>query len=339
MVQRCFSLGIVLLLASTLLYADEGRKGQAGFQFLRIPVGARETAMGNTGMASSAGASAFYWNPAGVAKVKGYETQFSNLDWFGGVSYQQFTGSASIGTLGALALSVQYLSYPDIIETTEESPDGTGATLAPYDIAVGINYSRMMTDHVSFGMNFKYIGESIGLVSAGAFAVDIGLTYKTNYQGLQLGFVIQNYGTKGEFTGSGLRRYILRDDGPPNQTPVPVVIESAEIELPSSVQMGASFLPFKNDQISLMVNADYVVNTFSANRTNLGTELGYNDQFYLRGGYFMNSDYNTSNSGQATFGGGIHYPLTDNFHISVDYAYVDLGLLKNAQYITVGVRF
>ncbi len=339
MIRRCLLLGIFVLIIGSLLHADEGRKGQAGFQFLRIPVGARETAMGNTGMASSMGSSAYYWNPAGVAMVKGYETQFSNLEWFGGVSYQQFTGSAALGTFGAFAISVQYLSVPDIIETTEEAPDGTGATIAPYDIAVGFNFSKMMTDRVAFGMNFKYIGESIGLVTASAFAVDIGLTYKTEYQGLQLGFVIQNYGTKGEFTGSGLRRYILRDDGPPNQTPVPVVIESAEIDLPSSVQMGLSFLPYKSEQISLMVNADYVVNTFSANRTNFGTELGYDDKFFLRGGYFLNSDFNVDKTGQMTFGGGIHYPLTNDFTISVDYAYVDLGILNNAQYLTVGVQF
>ena len=339
MSQRCKFLGITLLLIGSLLFADEGRKGQAGFQFLRIPVGARETAMGNTGLASSAGASAFYWNPAGVAQLKGFEAQFSNLEWFGGVAYQQFIAASSIGSVGTMAFSIQYLSYPDIIETTEQAPDGTGATFAPYDIAVGLNFSRMMTDRVAFGMNLKYLGETIAQVSASAFAVDIGLSYITNYQGLQLGFVIQNYGTKGQFSGSGLRRFILRDDGPPGQTPVPVNIESDEVELPSTVQMGFSFLPFKEDNMSLKLNADYVVSTFSSNRTNIGGEFGYNDMVFLRGGFFMNSDFNTDQSGQATFGAGIHYPVSDNFKLSFDYAYVTLGMLNNAQYITVGMEF
>ena len=206
-------------------------------------------------------------------------------------------------------------------------------------IAVGLNFSRMMTDRVAFGMNLKYLGETIAQVSASAFAVDIGLSYITDYQGLQLGFVIQNYGTKGQFTGSGLRKFILRDDGPPGQTPVPVNIESDEVELPSTVQMGFSFLPFKADNMSLKVNADYVVSTFSSNRTNIGGEFGYNDMLFLRGGYFMNSDFNTDQSGQATFGAGIHYPVSDNFKLSFDYAYVTLGMLNNAQYITVGMEF
>jgi hypothetical protein len=295
--------------------------------------------MGNSGLASAAGASAFYWNPAGVATLKGYEAQFSNLEWFGGVAYQQFIGAAGLGTIGTLAFSVQYLSYPDIIETTEDAPDGTGATFAPYDIAVGLNFSRAMTDRVSFGMNLKFINESIALVSASAFAVDIGLTYNTEYQGLKLGFVIQNYGTKGEFTGSGLRRFILRDDGPPGQTPVPVNFESDKVELPSSVQMGISFLPLQAENLALQVNADYVVNTFSANRTNLGAELGYDKMLFLRGGFFLNSDFDPASDGRLTLGAGLHYPLSEGFQLKFDYAYVDLGILENAQYITVGLEF
>ena len=338
MLKRCILVGVTLLIICGLLFADEGRKGQAGFQFLRIPVGAREVAMGNSGLASSVGASAFYWNPAGVVMQPGFEVQFSHLQWFGDVSYQQFIGTTELGTLGAIGLSIQYPSYPDIIETTEEVPDGTGATFAPYDIAVGLNLSRMLTDRVAFGINLKFIGESIALVNANAFAIDVGLTYKTNFQGLQLGFAIQNYGSNGQFTGSGLRRFILRTDGPPNQTPVPVNIESDDIELPSSVQMGFSILPFKTENISVLVGTDYVVNMFSGNRTNVGAELGYEEKFFLRGGYFMNSDY-SADAGQLTFGGGVDYPISENLRISFDYAYADLGRLNNAQYITIGMKF
>jgi len=338
MLQRCIFLGIALLLISGFLLADEGRKGQAGFQFLQIPAGTREVAMGNCGLASSVGASAFYWNPAGVAAAQGYEMQFSNVQWFGGVAYQQFIGTSTIGNIGTMGLSIQYLSYPEIVETTEV-PDGTGAMIAPYDMAVGLNFSRMMTDHVAFGMNLKFISENIAFVSASAFAVDIGLSYKTGFQGLQLGFAIRNYGTKGQFSGSGLKRFIMRTDGPPNQTAVPVMIEADEIELPSSVQGGFSFLPIMTDDISLLIGADYVVNTFSSDRTNIGAEFVYDNRLFFRGGYFFNSDFSASKNGQLTFGVGLHYPITEDFQLSFDYAYVDLGILKSAQYITVGMNF
>jgi len=321
------------------MLADEGRKGQAGFQFLRIPMGSKQIAMGNSGIGSVSGASAMYWNPAGVATQKSFEFQFSNVSWFGDMSYSHFTTVAGIGELGSIGLGVQYLAYPDIIETTEQAPDGTGATFKPYNLGLVLNYSRQLTEKVSFGLNMKYISETIALVSAEALAFDVGFIYSMGYQGLQLGFAITNYGTKGQFTGSGLRRFILRDDGPPNQTPVPVLFESDRIELPSTIQAGLSFKPINTENISMVINADHTVNTFSANRTNLGTELGYKNNFFLRGGYIVNTDYNETNKGNFNFGLGIQYELMENFLVVFDYAYADLGLLDNAQYITISIQF
>jgi hypothetical protein len=36
---------------------------------------------------------------------------------------------------------------------------------------------------------------------------------------------------------------------------------------------------------------------------------------------------------------GLKYGLENNLSIAFDYAYADLGLLSNAQYITVGLTF
>ncbi|TAK61275.1 MAG: PorV/PorQ family protein [Bacteroidetes bacterium] len=337
--KQFYSLTIAFVLLASLLYADEGRKGQAGFQFLRIPVGAKQVAMGNSGLAGSKGASALYWNPAGVAAMTGYEVQFSNVSWFGDISYQHFTGIAPLGSIGNLGFSVQYLAYPDIVETTTESPEGTGATFKPYDMALVLSYSRQMTDKVGFGINAKYINETIALVSADAFAFDVGLTYKTGLQGLTLGFAISNYGTKAQFGGSGLRTFILRPDAPSNQTPVPVEYESDAIELPSSVQGGLSFSPVVGENMMLTLNADHVVNTFSSDRTNLGAEFGFMEMFFVRGGFITNTDYNETGSGNATFGAGFKYTIENSATIMFDYAYADLGLLDNAQYVTLGIQF
>ena len=84
--KRSLSFLVIICLLSANALSDEGRKGQAGFQFLRIPMGARQVGMGNTGLASASGASALFWNPAGVADQKNYEMQFTNLNWFGEVT-------------------------------------------------------------------------------------------------------------------------------------------------------------------------------------------------------------------------------------------------------------
>jgi opacity protein-like surface antigen len=337
--KRYIYILFVLLLISSIIYADEGRKGQAGFQFLRIPMGAKQIAMGNSGIASVTGANAMYWNPAGVATQKNLEFQFSNVSWFGDVSYTHFTGVAGLGEIGTIGLGIQYLAYPEMIETTELSPDGTGATFKPYDFGLVLNFSRQLTEQVSFGLNVKYVSETIALVSADAYAFDAGLIYSMGYQGLKLGFAISNYGSAGQFSGSGLRRFMNRQDGPPDQTPVPMLFEADKIEMPSSVQGGLSFSPITSDIISIIINADYTVNTFSANRTNIGSEWGYKDIVFLRAGYVVNSDYNKTNKGNFNFGAGIQYELMQNFKVVFDYAYADLGLLDNAQYITIGIQF
>jgi hypothetical protein len=337
--KHCIILLIAIAFVTMTMYADEGRTGQAGFQFLKVPIGARQIALGNGGSTLASGAGAIYWNPAGVASQSNYEFQFSNVSWFGDVSCQYFSAAAGIGDWGTLGFAVQYLGYPDIIETTEEAPDGTGATFKPYDLGLSVNYSRQMTEKVSFGLNVKYLNETIGLVTAEALAFDAGLIYKTGYSGLQFGFAIMNYGTKGHFTGTGLRRFYYRPDAPSIQTPVPILFEADYFELPSSVQGGISFEPFKTENVSTTLCADYIVNTFSRDRQNLGFEVGYDDMIFLRGGYIFQTDYNATTKGNGNFGIGLKYGFRNNIKLSFDYAYADLGILDNAQYITFGIQF
>lgn len=320
------------------LYADQGRRGQAGYTFLKIPLGARQVGMGNAALGSVKGAQAMFWNPAGIALQSGYQVQFSHLEWFGDIKYEYFSGTTKLGRFGHLGIGVQYLGYPDIIETTELAPDGTGATFTPYDVAFILSYARKMSDRVAVGVNAKYINETIALVSSSSLAFDIGFSYDTGIFDTKLGFVISNYGTKGQFQGSGLRRFILRPDGPPNQTPVPVLFEGDQFELPSSVNMGISVVPVKTDNLVLTLNADQVVNSFARDRTNLGGEIAYEDMLYLRGGWTFGTDYSEDDKGSLAFGGGVRYEISRRMAVYFDYAWTDLGFLDNAQYFTVGLE-
>ena len=54
----------VLITALPAAPAVAGNPGDAGLLSLRLGVGAREAGMGETGVASSTGAAAIYWNPA-----------------------------------------------------------------------------------------------------------------------------------------------------------------------------------------------------------------------------------------------------------------------------------
>ena len=55
---------LVALVVAFTPVARAGNPGDAGLLSLRMGIGAREAAMGETGVASSYGASAVFWNPA-----------------------------------------------------------------------------------------------------------------------------------------------------------------------------------------------------------------------------------------------------------------------------------
>ena len=66
-------LAVFLLVVSVTSGAWAGNPGEAGFLSLRMGIGAREAAMGETGVASSEGAAAVFWNPANNV-FKDFET-------------------------------------------------------------------------------------------------------------------------------------------------------------------------------------------------------------------------------------------------------------------------
>ena len=69
-------------LISTVLFAQYEneqiitKSGTTVAQFLKIGVDARSTAMGNAGVGLTSNLSSMFWNPAGLATLKGVGVQF-----------------------------------------------------------------------------------------------------------------------------------------------------------------------------------------------------------------------------------------------------------------------
>ena len=59
-----------IFIFSTLLFAQDPNLGASGAQFLKIPLGAKESGMGGGVIALADDASSIFWNPAGIAKVQ-----------------------------------------------------------------------------------------------------------------------------------------------------------------------------------------------------------------------------------------------------------------------------
>src|SRR5258708_3071626 len=61
--------------------------GSSGSLFEKIGVGARSAAMGGAFSALADDISALYWNPAGIARLKGDNVSATYTAWFGGINH------------------------------------------------------------------------------------------------------------------------------------------------------------------------------------------------------------------------------------------------------------
>lgn len=325
------------------LYAGEDKTGEAGFMFLKIPMGARETSMGMTGLTQSQGAAAMYWNPATISSAERITTTFSHVSHFAGIKSNYMALAIPVEEVGTFAASVNYLSFGEIEVTTQNRPEGTGVFFTPSDIAFSVGYSRQVTDRVSVGVVAKYIYSKIDQVSATGFAFDFGFLYNTGFRGLKLGFVMSNLGPQSIYDGDGLTREIKFDEwGTANSAFLKY--GSEPFELPASVNFGLSMDIFRTEQNALIFNLEQNVNNFQANRINFGAEYGFMNMFFVRGGYTSafnkKADYTSTGSmGGLTAGAGLRYKFSEHFAVGVDYGYMNMGKLDPGHRLTVGIDF
>lgn len=338
----------ILVTALALLYAvsafaGEEKRGEAGFMFLKVPMGARETALGTTGLTHSSGAAAMYWNPANVSLIDGPSFSFSYLNHFAGISTNYAALAFPMSDVGVFGVSLNYMSYGDITRTTVDNPEGGVGTYAPYELAFGFTYSKQITDRVSGGMTVKFIDSKIDLVEATAVAFDFGFTYNTDFRGLKLAFAATNLGGQSRYEGDGLLRTITVNNAS-GQTAF-LRYGSEPFELPASVAFGATMDVWRDEQNSITGTLEQNINSFQVSRTNFGAEYGFQNMFFVRGGFTSalkkDRDYKTGSASQAgmTFGAGINYKFNDQLGASVDYGFLDMGALGATHRFSVGVNF
>ncbi|MBX7150844.1 PorV/PorQ family protein [bacterium] len=341
MKQRVIAITYLLLWTASV-FAGEEKRGEAGFMFLHVPLGARETALGTTGLTNSSGASAIYWNPANVSSADRATFTFSYLNHFAGITSNYAAVSFPMGETGVFGLSFNYLSYGSIEKTSETNPNGGLGNYTPYDLALGFTYSKQITDRVSGGLTVKFLNSAIDQVSASAFAFDFGFTYNTGYRGLKLGFAATNIGPQSIYNGDGLVR---NTTDPISGQQSFLKFGSEPFELPAAVNFGASMELYRNEQNSITGILEQNINSFQANRTNFGAEYGFQNMFFARVGYTStlkrNRDYRTSKAATAglTFGGGLDYKFNDDLGVTFDYGYMDVGQLDATHRFSVGIKF
>ncbi len=334
---------LIIFVTAAILPAQQfvsnvSKRGTTAAPFLSISQGTRASGMGSAFVAVADDPSAIFWNPAGIAKIKGVGVLFERTDWIADISYNFVAATYNLGNYGAIGVSFISSDMNEMNVTTIEEPDGTGETFKATDMAISIAYAINLTDNFAIGFNPKFIQQSLWRMSASAFAVDMGVQYITPFDGIVLAMSISNFGTKMKLDGNSA--LVLHDPDPNstgNNDMIPAYLQTEEWELPLNFRVGLSYQPIKTDMHTVTIAFDAAHPSDNYESVNIGGEYAFNNMFFIRGGY--KSLFLEDSEESYTFGAGIQQLLIGNLGLKIDYSYGDFGRLNNVQKFSVIVSF
>lgn len=324
---------------------------------LAIAPDARAGSMGDMGVATDADANSQYWNcakyPWNVARAG---VSASYTPWLrkivSGINLANVSGFYRIGEYSAVSASLRYFGIGDVgVADGNGNVTDDGFTFRPYELAIDVAYSRMLTRTFSMGVALRFIlsnmNYSAEATSGKAFAADITM-YRQGYFmigsrecSMSWGLSINNLGSKinmnagqdnrADFLPSTLRLG-LNMTVPFNQyNRLSFGVEAYKICVPTKpVQKEGE----SSEDYNIRLNEEYYSvssiggffksfgdapggfgEEFKEIRWSFGAEYNYNDRFMLRTGYHYEAP-TKGNRQYFTVGGGFHMSV-----FTVDAAY------------------
>ena len=205
---------LIAFLSVHLLAQDKNQFNpvNTGVNSLGIAPDSRGGGMGDVGAATDPDVNSQYWNPAKYPfTISRAGVAVSYTPWLrklvNDIDLAYLAGYYRIGDYQAVSGSLRYFSLGEV-PVAYQDENSPGYTIKPYEMAVDVAYSRMLSEHFSAAVALRYIYSDLAYredeeVSAGsAFAADIAFYY-TNYVilaqrecMLSFGLNASNIGTK-----------------------------------------------------------------------------------------------------------------------------------------------
>lgn len=278
---------------------DFTKAGSAGLQFLKIGVGARETAMGEAFVATSRDVNSAFWNVAGLGFVTNKQLTFSHTNWLVESTHDAFAYAMPIKSF-VLGISAISFKIKEFEETTVDEPNGTGVMVGAGDYLVGLAIARRYTNKLTIGMQAKYVQEVLDNRSFSNILFDIGTIYKTGFRDLTLGFALQHFGPDMTFAEQQFRTPLL-------------------------FRVGASDYVVKSKVFNMLLSGELVHPTDSNEWFNVGVENTFLNLFSVRAGYQANDREKRISTGI-----GFSAPVFGGGSTKFDYTYIPYGEIFGA---------
>lgn len=324
---------LVVVLATQTSTSQDRKAGLTGAAFLKVGVGARNVAMGTAVTALSGDVNQMFYNPAGIAlRDEQLQASFTYNKWIADIGHSTAAVSFNIrdvGTVGVGFITFGLSGIPatrDIANTPEVAAGqvdfNTSTTYNYRDIAYQVTFSRYVIEKLALGITVRGISQTIDDITASAFALDFGSVYHVGVLDWTIAARFNNMGSDLKF----------------------FEIASA---LPLQFTIGTAMVPFKNDQVALMVALDAAKPQDGPLYLLSGAELKFMNMIAVRGGYkfnYSNTDeapgfgkaaINTTIEGFSA-GAGV-WTSFEGYQIGVDYSFTQMDLLDAAHRFTVNI--
>jgi len=344
MKMKKVNIWILAVSATALLQAQETSSTKdynpittAAFS-LGISPDAVATGMGDAGVATDPEVSAQYWNPSKYAQIdKQAGFSMSYTPWLSqlvsDIDLATLTGYMKLNDMQAVSASLRYFSLGQVI--VRERLDDVGYSVSPYEMAVDVAYSRLLSRNFSMSVALRYIYSDImsGDDPAGqAFAADISGYYrKPVYFGREqgywsLGFNASNIGTKISYD-AGNNYYFIPTDlrigtslkypfNQYNRLTIALDLDKLMVPTPQSKdEIFTDISPISGIFQSFSDAPGGFSEELQEINASFGLEYAYDEQFFVRAGYHYENEYK-GNRKFYTFGAGFRMSM---FSIDVSY--------------------
>jgi len=299
--------------------------------FLRISPDARAGGMGDLAIATSPDANAPFWNLAKVPFAKKNTALAVNYTpWLKDLGLTDvFLASMAfyhkLDDQQAISSSLRYFSLGNI-QLTDYSGNILN-TVKPSEFSIDAGYSRILNEKLSIGVALRYInsrlvtgdvGTGVVYKAGNAVAGDVSLYYHgldEAGEGLNWGVVLSNLGSKIGYTNDSRNKdYIPANLGlgvsyakvinESNKVTFgldinKLLVPSAPVATGNYVIDSAKLADYRSTSVvsSWMKSFSDGTNQLSSLQASLGAEYAYNEQFFVRAGYF----YENKNRGNRKF--------------------------------------
>jgi hypothetical protein len=323
---------VVTLLISMLLPQNAWavkKLAQTGFKWLSIPVGARAIGMGGAVTTLDGDLTTVFWNPAGMAHVKGSGISFSNVAWIADINHMAASGAFRLNdrlVLSAKVISVDYGSINATMRANNSNGFVDLGTFSPSGMVAGVGLAAAISNKFSVGGVLKYCYEDLGTAftsqdlaaeeiteveaTLGVPAFDLGTLFYPGFADLRIGMSLSNFSQEKSYVAESF--------------PLPLTFR-----LGTAMDVMAPLQLSSNQKMTVAV--DLIHSRDYTERIHMGVEYLFNDMIALRSGYKTNYD-----DENFTLGAGFKHHLGP-MAFEFDYAFNNFSTFNPVHMFTLGL--